>query len=89
MVTLQLLLIILVFFNITHFFIGEKENAYRVLVGKPEGKRPPGRPTSSWENNIKIYRREIGWCGMGCTHLAQARNQWWALVDTAMNIRVP
>jgi hypothetical protein len=44
---------------------GEKRNAYRILVGKPEGKRPLGRPRRRWEDNFKMYLREIGWGGMG------------------------
>jgi hypothetical protein len=58
-------------------------------VGKAKGKKPLGRPRSSWEINIKIYLREMGWCGMDWTHLAEARNPWWALVNTVMNLRVP
>jgi hypothetical protein len=44
--------------------VGEKRNAYRILVGKPEGKIPLGRPRRRWEDNIKMYLREIGWDGM-------------------------
>jgi hypothetical protein len=57
-------------------------NAYRILVGKPEGKRPLGRPRRRWVDNIKIHLREIGWDGMGWIDLAQDRDQWRALVIT-------
>jgi hypothetical protein len=67
----------------------EKRNAYRILVGKPEGKRPLGRPRRKWEDNIKMYLREIGWGGMDWIDLAQDRDQWRALVNTVMNVRVP
>jgi hypothetical protein len=68
---------------------GEKRNAYRILVGKPEGKRALGRRSRSWVENIKIDLREIGWEGMDWIHLAQDRDQWRALVNTEMNVRVP
>jgi hypothetical protein len=55
---------------------GEKRNAYRILVGKPEGKRPLGRPRHRREDNIKMDLREIGWGGMDCTNLVQDRSQW-------------
>jgi hypothetical protein len=67
---------------------GEKRNAYRVLVRKPEGKRPLGRPGRRWEDNIKMHLRELGWGGMDWIHLAQDRDQWGALVDMVMNLRV-
>jgi hypothetical protein len=66
----------------------EKRNEYRILVGKPEGKRPLGRPRRRWVDNIKIALREIGWDGMDWIDLVQDRNQWRAL-NTAMNLRVP
>jgi hypothetical protein len=69
--------------------IGDKRNAYRILTGEPEGKRPLGRPGRRWMNNIKIDLTEIGWGGMGWIDLAQDRDQWWALVNTVMNLRVP
>jgi hypothetical protein len=69
--------------------MGEKRNAYRILVGTPEGKRLLGRPRSRWEENIKMDLREIGWGGMDLIDLAQVRDQWRALVNTVMNLRVP
>jgi hypothetical protein len=69
--------------------IREKRNAYRNLVGKPEGKRPLGRPRRRWEDNIRMYLREIKWGGMDWVDLARDRDQWRALVNTVMNLRVP
>jgi hypothetical protein len=69
--------------------VGEKRNAYRILVGKPEGKRPLGRPRRRWEDNIRMDLRDIGWGGMDWIDLAQDRDQWRALVNTVMNLRVP
>jgi hypothetical protein len=69
--------------------MGENRNAYRVLVGTSEGKRPPGRPTCRWDDNIKTDLRGIGWGGMDWIHLTQNRDQWQALVNTVMNFRVP
>jgi hypothetical protein len=63
-------------------------NVYRILVGKPEGKRPLGRPRPRWEDNIRMDLREIGWGGMDWIDLAQDRDQWTALVNTVMNHRV-
>jgi hypothetical protein len=68
---------------------GEERNAYRILVGKPDGKRPLGRPRHRWVNNIKMDLREIGWDGMDWIDLAQDRDQWSALANTVMNLRVP
>jgi hypothetical protein len=67
---------------------GETRNAYRILVGKAEGKRPLGRPRRKWVDNIKIDLREIGWDGVDWIDLAQDRDQWRALVNTVMNLRV-
>jgi hypothetical protein len=68
--------------------MAEKGNAYRVLVGKPEGKRPLVRPGRRWEDNIKMDVREIGWGRTDWIHLAQGRDQWWALVNAVMNLQV-
>jgi hypothetical protein len=67
----------------------EKRNAYKILVRKSDGKRPLGRPRRRWVDNIKMDLREIGWDGMDWIDLAQGRDQWRALVNTVMNIRVP
>jgi hypothetical protein len=69
--------------------MGEGRGAYRVLVGKPEGKRPPGRPRRRWEYNIKMDLREVGIDGTNWIGLAQDRVQWRAFVNTVMNLRVP
>jgi hypothetical protein len=66
-----------------------KRNAYRILVGKPEGKRPLGRPRCRWVDNIKMDLRKIGWDGMYWIDMVQDRDQWRALVNTALNLRVP
>jgi hypothetical protein len=67
---------------------GEKTNAYRILVGKPEGRRPLGRPRRRWVDNIKMELREIGWDVVNWVDLAQDRDHWRALVNTVMNLRV-
>jgi hypothetical protein len=69
--------------------MGEKRNAYRILLGKLEGKRPLGRPRRRWVDNIKIDLRETEWDGINWIDLAQDRDQWRALVNTLMNFRVP
>jgi len=69
--------------------MGERRGVYRVLVGKPEGKRPLGRPRRRWEDSIKMDLQEMG-CGiMDWIELAQDRDRWWALVNAVMNLRVP
>jgi hypothetical protein len=69
--------------------MGERRGAYRVLVGKPEGRRPLGRPRRRWEDNVKTDLREVG-CGcVDWIGLAQDRNKWRALVSAVMNLRVP
>jgi hypothetical protein len=69
--------------------IGETRNECRILVGKPEGKRPLGRPRRRWVDNIKMDLGEIGWDSRDWIELAQDRDQWRALVNAVMNIRVP
>jgi hypothetical protein len=68
--------------------MGEKMNAYRILVGKPEGKRPLGRPRRMWVDNIKMDLREIGWNVVDCMDMAQDRDQWRALVNAITHLRV-
>jgi hypothetical protein len=68
---------------------GEKRNAYRILVGKRDGKRPLGRPMRSWVGDIKKDLREIGWDGKDWMDLAQDRDRWRAYVNAVMNLRVP
>jgi hypothetical protein len=69
--------------------MGTERNAYRILVGRPAGKRSLGRPRSRWVDNIKVYLRETEWDGMDWTDLAQDRDEWRAIVNTVMNLRVP
>jgi hypothetical protein len=69
--------------------MGEGRDVYRVLVGRSEGCRPPGRPRRRWEDNIKMDLREIWIDGANWIRLAQDRVQWRAFVNTAMNLRVP
>jgi hypothetical protein len=69
--------------------IGEKRNLYKLLVGKPEGKRPLGRPRRRWIGNIKMYLLEIGMSVVDWIGLAQDRYRWRALVNSVMNLRVP
>ena len=67
---------------------GERSGVYRVLVGKPEGKRPLGRPRLRWEVNIKMEFQEVRCEGMDWIDLAQDRDRWRALVNALMNLRV-
>jgi hypothetical protein len=67
----------------------EKRNAYRLLVGKPERKRPIGRPRHRWEDNITMDLGEVGWGDVDWIGLAKDRNRWRALVDSVLNLRVP
>jgi hypothetical protein len=68
---------------------GEKRNAYRLLVRKPEGRRPLGRPRRRWLDNIKIDLVEVGWGDVVWIGLAQDRDRWRALVNSVLNLRVP
>jgi hypothetical protein len=69
--------------------IGEKRNAYRLLVGKPEGKRTLGRPSRRWVDNIRMDLGEMGWGDVDWIGLAKDRNWWRALVNVETNLRVP
>jgi hypothetical protein len=69
--------------------MGERRNACKILMGKPEGKRPLGRPRHKWVDNIKMDLREIGWDGMDRIVLAENRDQWRALVNMVMNLQLP
>jgi len=69
--------------------IGERRDVYRVLVGKPEGKGPLGKPRRKWEDIIKKDLQEVGCGGMERIDVAQDRDRWRALVNAVMNLRVP
>jgi hypothetical protein len=69
--------------------MGEKRNAYRLLVGKPEGKRPLGRPSRRWVDNIRMDLVEVGWGDVDRIGLAKDRNRWRAVVNSVLNLRVP
>jgi hypothetical protein len=69
--------------------MGEGRGVYRVLVGRPEGKRPLGRPWLRWEDNIKMDLKEIRIDVANWIRLAQDKVQWWVFVNTVMNLRVP
>jgi hypothetical protein len=69
--------------------IMEKRNAYRLLVGKPEGKRPLGRQRRTWVDDIRMDFGEVGWGDVDWIGLAQDRNRWRALVNSVLNLRVP
>jgi hypothetical protein len=68
--------------------IGENRKAYRILVGKPQRKRPLGRSRRRWENNVRMDLGEIRWGGIDWIDLAQDRDQWRELENTVMNLRV-
>jgi hypothetical protein len=68
---------------------GEKRNAYRLLVGKPERKRPLGRPRRRWVDNIRMDLREVGWGDVDWIGLVKDRNRWRALVNSVLNLQVP
>ena len=69
--------------------MGEWRGVYRVLVGKPEGKRPLGRPRRKWEDNIKMDLQEVGCGDVDWIELAQDRERRWVLVNAVMNLQVP
>jgi hypothetical protein len=69
--------------------MGEKRNAYRLVVGKPVGRRPLGRPRRRWVDNIRIDLGEVEWGDVNWIGLAQDRNRWRALVNSVLNLRVP
>jgi hypothetical protein len=69
--------------------MGEKRNAYRLMVGKPEGKRPVGRPRRRWLGNNKMDLGETGWFGVVWIGVAQDRVQWNTLVNAVTNLRFP
>jgi hypothetical protein len=68
--------------------MGERRGSYRVLVGKPEGKRPLGRPSHRWKD-ITMDVQEVGCGGTDCIELAKDRDRWWALVNAVINLWVP
>jgi hypothetical protein len=68
--------------------MGEERNVYRVLMGKPERKRPLGRPRHRWKDGIRMDLREIGWGSVEWIQLAQDRDRWQTLVNTVMNLLV-
>jgi len=69
--------------------MGERRGIYRILVGKLEGKRPLGRPSRRWEDNIKMVLQDVGCRSVNWMELARDRDRWRALVTAAMNLRVP
>jgi hypothetical protein len=69
--------------------MGAKRNADKLLVGKPEGKRPLGRPRRRWVGNMRMDLGEVGWGDVDLIGLAKDRNRWRALVNSVLNLRVP
>jgi len=69
--------------------MGERRRIFRVLMGKPEGKRPLGRPKHRWKDNIKMDLKEVGCGGMDWIKLTQERDRWWARVNAVMILLVP
>jgi hypothetical protein len=70
-------------------FTGERKGAYRDLARKPEGKRPLGKPSHRWEDNIQMDLWEVGWGGMDWADLDKDRERWRAFVNVVMNLLVP
>jgi hypothetical protein len=75
--------------NVLSMYLGEKRNAYRLLVGKPERKRPQRKPRRRWVDNIRMDLGEVGWGDVDWIDLAKDRNRWRALVHSVLNLRVP
>jgi hypothetical protein len=69
--------------------MGEKRGAYRIFVGRPEGRRPLGRPRHRWEDNIEMDLQNVGWGAMDWIELAEDRDSWRALVNAVMNLQIP
>jgi hypothetical protein len=69
--------------------MGEKRNAYILFVGKPEGRRPLGRPRRGWVDNTRMYLGEVGWGDVDWIGLAKDRNRWRAVANSVLNLRVP
>jgi hypothetical protein len=70
-------------------WMGKERRVCRLLMGKPEGKRPMGRPRNKWENNIRVDLQEVGCAGMDWIELAQDRDRWQAIVSAVMKLQVP
>jgi hypothetical protein len=68
--------------------MGEERKVYKVLVGKPEGRRPLGRPRRRWEDGIRMDLREIGFGGVDWIRLAHDRDRWWAVFSAVKNLRI-
>jgi hypothetical protein len=69
--------------------MAEMRNAHTVLIGKPEGIIPLGRPRRSWEDDIKMDLRVIRWKGVDWMHLDKDRDQWWAVLNAGVNLWIP
>jgi hypothetical protein len=69
--------------------MGEKRNPYRMLVGKPEGRRPLGRPRRRWVVNVRMHLAEVGWDDVDWIGVANDRDRWRALVNSVLNLRIP
>jgi hypothetical protein len=69
--------------------VGNRRGAYKVFMGRPERRRPLGRPRRRWENSIKMDFQELGWGGMDSIELAQDRDRWRDVGNAVMNLRIP